>query len=158
VLDDPVRILLVEDDRIQVGLLTQLLENEGYRVRSVATGARAIDAAEMHRPHLIFMDIGLEGGMDGLEAAVVVRKRTGVPVVFLTGQADRDTLERARESEPVGYLLKPVEPRQLRATVQIALQQARMAGERQALVRELEEARATIEELRVRLDRREPAT
>lgn len=149
--DDAVRILLVEDDPDQAALISQLLAREGYTVSSVATGAKAVDAAEIHEPHLVFMDIGLEGGMDGVEAAVLVRKRTGLPVVFLTAHAEPETLDRAREAEPFGYLIKPIQPEQLRATVEIALHKARKEAERQVLADELAEARETIAELRARI-------
>lgn len=149
--DDSVRILLVEDDPDQAALIGQLLAREGYQVSTVATGARAVDAAELHEPHLVFMDIGLEGGMDGVEAAVLVRKRTGLPVVFLTAHAEPETLDRAREAEPFGYLIKPIQPAQLRATVEIALHKARAEAEHELLAGELEEARAALAELRARL-------
>lgn len=149
--DDAVRILLVEDDPDQATLIARLLGREGYEVSTVATGAKAVDAAEIHEPHLVFMDIGLEGGMDGVEAAVLVRKRTGLPVVFLTAHAEPETLDRAREAEPFGYLIKPIQPAQLRATVEIALHKARKEEERQSLTEELAEARAAIRELERRL-------
>lgn len=150
--EKPIRILLVEDDPDQAALLAGLLSKEDYEVSTVATGARAVDAAEIHEPHLVFMDIGLAGGMDGVEAAVLVRKRTGLPVVFLTAHADPETLARAREAEPFGYLIKPIQPAQLRATVEIALHKARIEQERHDLAAELEQARAAIEELERRLD------
>lgn len=148
---EPARILVVEDDAFQIGLVTRLLEEDGHEVLTVPTGAQAIDTAELESPDLIFMDVGLVGGMDGVEAAVLVRKRTGVPVVFLTGKTDPETLARAREAEPLGYLLKPLEPAQLRATVEIALNLARMERERREYRARLAEAEATIAELRARL-------
>ncbi len=149
--DAPVRILLVEDSVEEATLVGSLLERAGYVVDVARTGAQAIDRAEIERPDLVFMDIGLEGGMDGVEAAVLVGRRTGLPVVFLTGSADDATLERAREAEPFGYLLKPVDERQLRPTVEMALNKARLEAERGRLDRQLAEARETIAELRAEL-------
>lgn len=149
--DAPVRILLVEDSLTDSSRVRAILTRAGYAVDVARTGAQAIDRAEIERPDLVFMDIGLEGGMDGVEAAVVVGRRTGLPVVFLTGSADSATLERAREAEPYGYLLKPVDPRQLRPTVEMALNKARLEAERGRLDRQLAEARETIAELRALL-------
>ncbi len=147
-MSDHIHVLLVEDDSDQAHLTQKLLEKEGYQVSVVGTGARAVDETETRDPDLILMDIGLAGGMDGVEAAVLVRKRTGKPVVFLTAHADAKTLERAREAEPYGYLIKPVDPQYFRPTVEMALHKYRMERERQELTQRLREALSEVEQLR----------
>ncbi len=77
-------------------------------------------AQESH-PDLVLMDIRLEGDLDGVDAAQQIRNRCQVPLVFLTAYADDETLERARVTEPFGYLLKPFEDSQLRTVIEMAL-------------------------------------
>ncbi len=63
------------------------------------------------------MDIRLENGMDGIEAAEQIRNQLDIPVVFLTAYADQATLARAKITEPFGYILKPFEERELQSTI-----------------------------------------
>jgi diguanylate cyclase (GGDEF)-like protein/PAS domain S-box-containing protein len=115
-------ILMVEDERIIAFDLKQRLETLGYHVVALAaSGAEAIDKAEAHHPDLVLMDIHLEGAMDGIDAARTIHKRFHTPVVFLTAYAGDEMLQRAQASLPFGYLVKPVETRELHATLQMAL-------------------------------------
>jgi CheY-like chemotaxis protein len=70
---------------------------------------------------LVLMDIRLKGAMDGIEAAEEIRDRFGIPVVYLTALADEDTLQRAKATEPYGYILKPFEERELYTAIEMAL-------------------------------------
>lgn len=118
----PVNLMLVEDERIVAFDLKRQLCGFGYNVGAVvASGEQAIRRAEEVKPDLVLMDIHLEGRMDGIEAAAEIRSRHRVPVVFLTAYAEDDTLGRALDSRPFGYLVKPCEGRELHATIQMAL-------------------------------------
>lgn len=118
----PATLMLVEDERIVAFDLKRQLQGFGYQVASVvASGEKALQQLDTTRPDLVLMDIHLEGGMDGIEAATEIRKRRHTPVVFLTAYAEDDTLRRALESQPFGYLVKPCEGRELHATIQMAL-------------------------------------
>ena len=75
----------------------------------------------MLRPDLVLMDIHLQGRMDGVEAADQIRRRFGIPVIYLTANADHPTVERAKVTEPFGYVIKPFEERELHTTIEIAL-------------------------------------
>ena len=86
-----------------------------------AAGREAIASAGALRPDLVLMDVGLEGELDGVETATTLRESYGVPCVFLTAHADEETLERAKEAAPLGYILKPFEPRELRSIIEMAL-------------------------------------
>ncbi|MEW6382089.1 MAG: response regulator [bacterium] len=133
---DKAKILIVEDEIIIAKSLQMKLEGEGYLVCGVvSSGERAIQKAEEKRPDLVLMDIVLGGGMDGVEAADQIRSRFNIPVIYLTAYADRDILNRARITEPFGYVLKPFEDRELYANIEMALYKARM----EARVREDEE-------------------
>lgn len=116
------RILIVEDERIVAKDLQVRLQSLGYRVAGMASeGQEAIALAAQTRPHLVLMDIRLENGMDGIEAAERIRTELDIPVVFLTAYADEPTLARAKITEPFGYILKPFEERELHSTIEIAL-------------------------------------
>ncbi len=118
----PTHILVVEDEPIVALDLQQRLERMGYRVpHVVATGEAAIDTATRERPQLVLMDISLEGAMDGVEAAEQIHTRLRIPVVYLTAFSNDRTLQRAKVTEPYGYLLKPFEERELQTTIEVAL-------------------------------------
>jgi PAS domain S-box-containing protein len=116
------RILIVEDERITAEDLAEVLKDLGYQVTAVvSSGDEAIREAERNLPDLVLMDIRIKGDMDGAEAARILRERFDVPVVYLTAHADRDTLERAKQSRPLGYIVKPFHEAELHASVEMAL-------------------------------------
>ncbi|MCC7163189.1 MAG: response regulator [Anaerolineae bacterium] len=116
------RIMIVEDERIVAKDLQFRLQGLGYQVAAMASeGHDAISKAGAIRPNLVLMDIRLENGMDGIEAAEQIRSELDIPVVFLTAYADQATLARAKITEPFGYILKPFEERELQSTIEIAL-------------------------------------
>ena len=115
------RILIVEDERIVATDLSKRLKAMGYEpVGRAASGEQAIALAGELKPDLVLMDIRLEGEMDGIAAAREIRQRFRIPSVFLSANAEEDTIERAKLAEPFGYLLKPFEDRELRATIEMA--------------------------------------
>jgi len=115
-------ILVVEDESI-VGLDIQArLQRLDYRVPVVvASGQEALAEVENINPDLILMDIMLEGDMDGVETAEIIRERFDTPVIFLTAYSDESTLERAKISGPFGYILKPFKDRELHSTIEVVL-------------------------------------
>ncbi len=116
------KILIVEDESIAALDLENRLESLGYSVAAVAaSGEEAIQQAAETRPDMVLMDIRLKGDMDGIEAAQEIRARFDIPVVYLTALADDDTLRQAKITEPLGYVLKPFEDRELYKTIEIAL-------------------------------------
>lgn len=115
------KILIVEDEAIIAGDLQMSLMNLGYEAILASRGDDAVSAAELERPDLVLMDIVLPGGMDGIEAAEVIHSRFGLPIVFLTAHSDDKMLERAKITEPFGYMIKPFEERELTVTIEIAL-------------------------------------
>lgn len=116
------RILIVEDESILAEDLGLSLENLGYLVRGkVSSGKEAVKLAEALRPDLILMDIKLQGDIDGIEAADQIRTRLDIPVVYLTGYGEKDVLDRAKRTQPYGYLGKPCTFQELRSTIETAL-------------------------------------
>ena len=132
------QIMVVEDEGIVALNVENSLKGLGYEVLDVvASGEEAIEEAERTRPDLVLMDIMLEGDMDGVEAAEQIRERFNIPVIYLTAHADDDTLQRARITEPFGYLLKPFEERELHTTIEIGLYKHKVEEEREKLIEEL---------------------
>lgn len=116
------RILVVDDEAIVAHDIAECLTHMGCEVVGTAlSGPDAIAKAGSLRPDLIMMDIVLQGPMDGVEAATVIRQRHDVPCVFLTAYSDGAVLARAKAAAPAGYMVKPFEEAGLRSTVEIAL-------------------------------------
>ena len=133
------KILIVDDEVLIAADLKSRLQKLGYTVCAQATsGEQALKLVEQHQPDLVMMDIVIQGDMDGIDAAEVIRDRWGIPVVFLTAYADTDRLERAKLTYPFGYLLKPFQDRDLRITTEMALYVAKVDAERRKAERELE--------------------
>jgi len=121
------QILIVEDERIVAEDIKMSLQRLGYAVSGTAiSGEEAVKKAGEMQPDLVLMDIVLEGEMDGIEAASAISSRFDIPVVYLTAYADKKMLERAKVTEPFGYILKPFEDRELRSILEIALYKHRM--------------------------------
>ncbi|MBC7185640.1 MAG: PAS domain S-box protein [Calditrichaeota bacterium] len=116
------KILIVEDESLVAADLARLLEKLGYQVTGrVASGKAALASVEQERPDLVLMDIGLRGELDGIQTAEQLARCYGIPVVFLTAHSDDATLERAKQAQPFGFVLKPFDEREVRATVEMAL-------------------------------------
>lgn len=116
------RILVVEDDRRMGEVARDTLEAHGYAVPAAVTnGEEAVQRALELQPDVVLMDVRLKGGMDGIEAAGKIRDQMDVAVVYMTGYPEDEPLRRAKVTEPYGYLVKPFEPRELCAAVDMAL-------------------------------------
>ena len=103
------RILLVEDETFTRLYFRDLLSELGHTVVETAeTAAAAVAAAGEHGPDLVLMDIRLAGEGDGIEAAIEIRNRLGVPLIFLTAHTDPETRRRAEAAGALEYLVKPV--------------------------------------------------
>ncbi len=115
-------ILVAEDELIVAHSIQMRLEHHGYVVDGIAkSGEEAIRILESARPDLILMDIRLSGEIDGIELAERIRHEHQIPVIFLTAYSDDATLERAKITEPFGYIIKPFETRELINSIEIAL-------------------------------------
>jgi diguanylate cyclase (GGDEF)-like protein/PAS domain S-box-containing protein len=122
VLTEPTRILLVEDEAISAMDLRQHLEEFGYRVTGIAASCeQALRLCQRSPPDIVLMDIVLRGECDGIQAATLIREKHDIPVVYLTAYGDADTVRRAREAMPCGFLVKPYRPDEIRATIEVSL-------------------------------------
>ncbi|PWB61130.1 MAG: hypothetical protein C3F17_13475 [Bradyrhizobiaceae bacterium] len=119
-------ILVVEDDKIIAMELRGRLQQWGFAVpATAATGEEACTLALRHKPDLVLMDIWLNGPMDGIQAAERIHATDDIPIIYVTANADETTLDRAKRTQPYGYVLKPFEELELRTTIEIALTQHR---------------------------------
>jgi two-component system cell cycle sensor histidine kinase/response regulator CckA len=138
------RILIAEDEWVVANDIEARLHNLGYKVVGKAdSGVAAIELAGSLLPDLVLMDIRLRGAMDGITAATEIRRRFKLPVVFLTAYADDSTLERARQAEPFGYILKPFEDRELRTNIEVAVYKHKAESE----IRRLNRLLATLSQV-----------
>jgi len=116
------RVLVVEDESVVAKDIQWSLKSLGYNICGwAASGEEALEKVETLKPDLVLMDIVLKGGVDGVEAAERIRTNMDIPVVYLTAYADEHTLQRAKVTEPFGYILKPFEERELHTTIEVAL-------------------------------------
>ncbi len=117
------RILVVEDEHIVAMGIKKMLKSLGYQVTGIAsTGEDAINKAESTFPDLVLMDIMLKGDLDGIEAAGEIIKRFDLPVVYLSAYSDSKLLDRAKQTGPSGYIVKPFEEKDLHSSIEMALQ------------------------------------
>ena len=148
---DPISILLVEDEGIIARDLEDTLIRLGYRVSGIASeGTEAIEMARDLHPQLVVMDVSLRGEVDGIQAACAIQEEAPVPVIFLTGHTDTETLQRAVLTGPLGYLIKPFQEADLRSAIEVAIHKHRsdiQRREREEHLRRSAENLSLIDEL-----------
>jgi diguanylate cyclase (GGDEF)-like protein len=139
-------ILIVEDERIVARDLSMTLEEMGYVVcAAVRSSTEALHQAATHRPDLVLMDIRIKGEADGVEVAAELKRRHHVPVIFLTGSTDEETLQRAFRTEPDGYLPKPFTRATLRTALEVAFQRQTVEGRLRKVNEELAAQKGELE-------------
>lgn len=116
------KILIVEDELLIAKGLARKLKKMGYTVVDiVSSGAKAIEKTAETQPDIILMDIVIKGEIDGITTAEKIRKKSNIPIIYITAYADDETLERAEITGSYGYILKPFKERELHATIKMAL-------------------------------------
>ncbi len=123
-----IRVLIVEDEAITRLYLVDTAKRFGYRVTGdLSRGEDVLDAVRTQQPDVVLMDIKLAGPMDGIAAANLLRREAETAVVFLTAHGDLETVRRAAESEPFGYVLKPIDERELTVNIELAYCRGKVA-------------------------------
>jgi DNA-binding response OmpR family regulator len=121
------RALIVEDEILIAEELKARLSLLGFSViAAVDSGEEGIAIATRERPDLVLMDIRLKGEKDGVQATKEIHQQVDVPIVYLTAYSDRLTVDRARETEYDGFVLKPFRAGELQSTIEIAMQRHAM--------------------------------
>jgi CheY-like chemotaxis protein len=141
--------ILIADDRQETAQeLADRLGHLGYQVVAVtSSGSEAIQKTDHLRPDITLINMHLKGVIDGIEIAEQVHTGFEIPVVYLTAQSDDYTLQRAKVTDPFGYVFVPFEDRELEITLEMALYKHTMQQERESLIRELQEALAEVRRL-----------
>ncbi len=137
------KLLIVEDEAIVAADLAATLARLGYEV--VGTTARGEEAVKLVRdrhPDLVLMDIVLAGPMDGIAAAAQIRAEQDVPIVYLTAHSDMPTQQRAHQTDPFGYVVKPFEERELQSQIEMARYRHRVDHELREVKEDLAQAQA----------------
>ncbi|MGB9978248.1 diguanylate cyclase domain-containing protein [Methanobacterium sp.] len=121
------KILVVEDEAIVAQDIKSKLEDLNYIVpKIVYNGKDAIKSVSKLDIDLILMDIMLQGDMDGIEAAEEIKKYFDIPIIYISAHSDKNTLKRAKLTEPFGYLIKPFDENELQISIEIALYKHKM--------------------------------
>jgi PAS domain S-box-containing protein len=136
------RVLIVEDERVVALDLRHRLSSLGYTVAgSVSSSSEALAAVQATQAELVLMDIRIKGEPDGIETARQIRSLYNIPVIYVTAYADDVTVQRAKLTEPFGYLVKPYDDHALRLAIEMALSKHRAeTAERQRVQETLEES------------------
>ncbi|MEG4028879.1 MULTISPECIES: ATP-binding protein [unclassified Microcoleus] len=144
---NPIQILVVEDEVIVAQDIAGRLKKLGYGVTAtVSSGEEAIQKAIENPPDLVLMDIVLKGDMDGVTAAEKIKTNKNVPTVFLTAYADDKTLQRAKLTDPLGYIIKPFQQNDLRVAIEIALHRHEIETKMRESLKAAEAAIESVEE------------
>lgn len=116
------RILIVEDEAITAMDLKNTLEMLDFKVVSTASrGNEAIRKTDENNPDLILMDIVLKGEIDGITTAEIIKEQFNIPIIYLTAHSDEKTFQRAKLTEPYGFIIKPISHDGLKSTIETAL-------------------------------------
>lgn len=120
------KIYIVEDEPIIAETIQTALSKEGYEIAGMSDNAKeALFDIEQLQPDIILLDINLEGTIDGIELAGFIRKKFAIPFIFLTSYSDDQTLERVKEQDPAGYIVKPFNERNLKTSIELALHKSK---------------------------------
>ncbi len=112
------RIMIVEDELLIQMVNKQMLENAGYMICcSTTSGEEAVPMALERKPHLIIMDIKLDGEMDGITAMEEIQKVINIPVLYVSGNSDEATMKRVQKTNMVDFIVKPVDYNLLMAKI-----------------------------------------
>lgn len=120
--NDKKKILIVEDNPISGEDFRRRISDLGYETAGPITkGEEVLVSVSAEKPDLILMDIRLKGRMNGIEAAKEVNLNMDIPIIYITAHGDPDTIDRAKKTEPYGYIIKPFDDNELQSAIEIAL-------------------------------------
>jgi len=121
-MEKPKRILIVEDDPLIAEDIAESLKEIGYDIAGIAyDSSEALSLVENANPDIAILDVNLDSEKDGIEIAGHIQKNHSFPFIFLTSYADKNTIERAKHTRPMGYIVKPFDERDLFTALEIAL-------------------------------------
>jgi DNA-binding LytR/AlgR family response regulator len=115
------KILISEDEVIIAEDIAACLADMGYDTCAIDSGEDTIDIIRETNPDLVLLDINLKGSADGIDIGSRIKQEFNIPFIYLTAYADKSTIDRAKKTEPDGFLVKPFDEKSLRSTIEIAL-------------------------------------
>lgn len=115
------KILISEDEVIIAEDIAACLKDLGYQTCAIDTGEDTLDKIRETKPDLVLLDINVKGKLDGIEIGSRIREEFDIPFIYLTAYADKATIDRAKKTEPDGFIIKPFDEKSLRSTIEIAL-------------------------------------
>ncbi len=128
------KVLIVEDNFIIQMFLESSVEDMGHSISGLAADSNAaMKCIGEEKPDIIFLDIGLAGALDGIETAKLIKSNYDIPIVFITGNSDEDTLHRAMETEPIYILYKPIDEYKLAAEFEVIANKVEILKSRSGL-------------------------
>ena len=114
-------ILIVEDEPNYADTLEMFVDELGYQTIGIAEeGQKALKFFRSKQPDLVLLDINIEGEMSGIDLARIFQAERPTPVIFITSYDDKDTFNKAKETVPSAYLIKPFDPVQLERSMELA--------------------------------------
>ena len=117
-----IRVLVVEDEPLIAEDIRETLDSIDFQVSGVAYNSEAaLSELEQNAPDIVLLDVNLGSEKDGIEIAEIINQRYNLPFIYLTSYADRATIDRAKHTRPMGYVVKPFDERDLFTTLEIAL-------------------------------------
>lgn len=117
-----IKVLIVEDEPLIAADIEQCLNNIDFKPSGIAyTAEEALKQLQKNTPDVVLLDINLDDDKDGIQLAETINDLYKIPFVYLTAHADRVTLQRAKKTQPAGYIIKPFDERDLLANLEIAL-------------------------------------
>ncbi len=123
------KVLVAEDSIIVNQHIYKTLEGSGYEVYSAFSGKEAVEEANKYLPDLILMDIMMDDASDGIDAAMKIKNTLDIPVIFLTALTDVGTLDKVKDSQPFGYIVKPFNEVELLSNIQVAIHKSKVENE-----------------------------
>ncbi len=125
------KVLIVEDEVLIAEDMRTCLIDLGYTVTGMAaSGEQALQSIAENPPHIVLMDILLQGNTTGIEVAESIRENNGIPVIFITSMENQSSINQAKMAEPFGYLIKPIDIRDLHAAIELAIYRSELSAER----------------------------
>ena len=132
-----VKILIVEDNIIIAEDLKFVLSDLGYEVLGISMSYfESLEAIELKKPDLCLLDITIRGEKDGIDLGKTINENYGIPFLYITSHSDRITVERAKETKPKGYLIKPFDKDDVYTSIEMALVQSSSAIAPSILIRQ----------------------
>jgi len=117
-----IKILIIEDEPLIARDLKRICVNLGYQVIGIAyQSSQALDMLHTRSYDLVLMDISLNGNQDGIEIGEIIRNKYNKPFIYVTSFADNNTLNRAKETTPNGYVVKPFDEKDIYSSIEVAL-------------------------------------